>query len=142
MLQGIADRIETGLTPSSSAMISAGLLGLVAIAYLAMAFGVRYGEVVWSGSHIGRLPSEQRWWSLFYGVGLIGSALVLVDVADVADLDLIPATWDVAAGFVAACLLGLATLFALFRGTTWERMLFAPITFLGAGLAWWLSFIG
>ena len=141
MVQRIIDQLQFNLTIPSSVAISALLLGLVAVVYLGMAFGVRYGEHVWAGAHVGRLPAEKRWWSLFYGLGLLGSALVLLDAADVIEAGLIPAAWAMAAGFVVTCLLGLATLFALVKGSTWERMFFAPITFLGAGVAFWLTFL-
>jgi hypothetical protein len=127
---------------TSSVTISATLLGLVAIVYLLMAVGVRHGELVWAGTHVGRLPAEQRWWSLVYGVGLMLSGFVLLDMADSVGYELVPGDWLVAAGFVVVCLLGVATLVALLKGSRWERMFFAPITFLGAGLAYWLTFAG
>jgi hypothetical protein len=116
------------------------LLGLAGLVHLGMAFGIRYGELVWSGAHVGRLPAEQRWWSLLYGLGLIGSGLVLLDLANVIEA-WIPTRWTTAAGFAVTCLLALATIFALVRGSTSERMVFAPITFLGAGLTSWLTFV-
>lgn len=140
MTPPIAAQLQIGLAISSAATVAAVLVGWVSIVYLAMAFGVRHGELVWSGSHVGRLPAEQRWWSVFYGLALLGSALVLLDLANVVALESIPQRWNVAEGFVATCLLGGATVVALVKGSTWERMFFAPITLLGAGVAYWLAF--
>lgn len=124
----------------SAATVSALLLGWVAVVHLVMAFGVRSGDLVWSGRRIGRLPAEQRWWSFFYGVGLIGSGLVLLELAEAIPSRLISGHWRQSAGFVVAALLGVATLSGLLKGSTWERMLFVPITLLGSGLAAWLAF--
>lgn len=137
----MADQFPMGLPITSSATIAAVLLGWVALVYLGMAIGLRHGELVWSGSHVGRLPAEQRWWSIFYGLGLVGSAVVLLELAEVVEVELIAEEWTVAWGFVALCLLGLATVAALVKGSTWERMLFAPITLLGAGMVYWLAFV-
>jgi hypothetical protein len=140
MLDRIADQLPFDLSATSAAIIGAMLLGWVALVYLVMAFGVRNGELVWSGRHIGRLPAEQRWWSLFYGLGLIASGYVLLESTGAIDVALIPDRWLGSADFAVMCFLGFATLFGLLGGSTWERMLFVPITLLGAGMAAWLTF--
>lgn len=137
----IAAQFQTGLSIAASATIAAVLLGWAALVHFGMASGLRYGELVWSGSRIGRLPSEQRWWSGFYGLGLLGSAAVILHSASVVEFELILEEWTLAAGFIATSLLGVATVFALVKGSTFERMLLAPITLLGAGMAYWLAFI-
>lgn len=140
MLEEIASQIPVEMDIPMAAITSASLLGWVAIVYLLMAFGVRSGELVWSGRHIGRLPGEQRGWSLLYGVVLVGSGLVLLEIAGVIDTGLLPGRWLLSAGFTVGALLTVATLFKLVRGSSWERVLFAPITLLGAALTAWLSF--
>lgn len=137
----IVAQLQISLPISASAIIAAVLLGWAALVHLGMASGIRYGELVWSGSHVGRLPTEQRWWSVFYGLGLLGSAVVLLHSAEVVEVGFIPTEWTVSAGFVATCLLGVATVVALVRGSRFERMFFAPITLLGGGLAYWLAFV-
>ena len=137
----IANQFQIGLSISTAAGVAAVLVAWVALVYLGMGLGLRHGELVWAGDHVGRLPTEQRWWSVFYGVALLASALVLLDLAGVVEVEFVEQHWIVAEGFVATCLLGLATLVALVKGTTWERMFFAPITFLGAGVAYWLTFV-
>lgn len=140
MLTSIADQLPFDIDPSSAAILSASLLAWVALVYLVMAFGVRSGDLVWSGRHPGRLPAEHRWWSLFYGMGLLGSGFILLELTDMIDTGLLGRRWLGSAGFAVVSVLGVATLLALARGSTWERVLFVPITLLGAGLAAWLAF--
>lgn len=136
MFEEIAGQFD----PQKATIMSVALLGWVVIVYLAMGLGVRSGELVWSGRHIGRLPGEQRVWSLLYGGVLAASGVVLLDIGDVIDTGLLPDRWVPSAGFAVMALLTVATLFKLARGSTWERMLFAPIALLGAGMAAWLTF--
>lgn len=138
MLDGIASQVSLSIDPSAAATASAALLGWVALVYLLTGFGVRSGELVWSGRHIGRLPPEQRWWSLSYGAALLVSGLVLLEMTEVTGL--MDSRWHGSAGFAVASVLGLATFVGLARGSTWERMLFVPITLFGTGLAVWLTF--
>lgn len=140
MLEEIARQIPVEIDPPMATVTSASLLGWVAIVYLMMGFGVRAGELVWSGRYVSRLPGEQRGWSLLYGASLAGSGLVLLEIGDVIDTGLLPVRWLLSAGVTVVALLTVATLFKLVRGSSWERMLFAPITVLGAGLAAWLTF--
>ncbi len=140
MLQGITDWLPFSIDPSGAAVVSAALLAWVALVYLTMAFGVRSGDLVWSGRHPGRLPPEQRWWSIVYGMLLVGSGLVLLELTDVIDTGLLDSRWLDSAGFAVVAVLGVATLLALAKGSTWERLLFVPITLLGAGVAAWIAF--
>lgn len=140
MLETFISQIPIRLDLSAAGVIGAALLAWVALVYLVMALGVRSGELVWSGRHVSRLPAEQRFWSLLYGVALIGAAFALLEMTDVIETGLIPGQWMGSVGFAVTCLLGIATLIGLFKGSTWERVLFAPITLLGAGLAGWITF--
>ncbi|HSM44929.1 MAG TPA: hypothetical protein VK969_07930 [Acidimicrobiia bacterium] len=140
MLTSLADQLPFDINPSSAAILSAALLAWVAIVYLVMAFGVRSGDLVWSGRHPGRLPTEHRWWSLLYGVGLLLAGFALLDMTGAMRTGLLEDTWQDSAGFAVGSVLGVATVLSLARGSTWERMLFVPITLLGAGLAAWLTF--
>ena len=140
VLEEIARQIPVEMGAPMAATMTAALLGWVAVVYLLMGFGVRLGELVWSGRYISRLPAEQRWWSLIYGTVLVGTALVLLDIGDVVDWGLLPEGLVLSAGSAVASLLTVATLLSIARGSSWERMLFAPITLLGAGLAAWLTF--
>ena len=140
MLTGLADQLPFDINPSSAAILSASLLTWVALVYLMMAFGVRSGDLVWSGRHPGRLPVEHRWWSLLYGVGLLLAGFVLLEMTGVMGTGLLRDTWQDSAGFAVGSVLGVATVLSLARGSTWERMLFVPITLFGAGLAAWLAF--
>jgi hypothetical protein len=138
VLDSLSDLVH--IDASTAALISASLLAWVAVVYLLTAAGVRSGELVWAGRHISRLPAEQRWWSLLYGIALLGSGLVLLQLAGAINVELIPEQWLQGAGFAVTCLLAIATVAGLVRGSTWERMLFVPATLLGAGLAAWLTF--
>lgn len=140
MLEGIAAQFPADIDTPTAAAVSAALLGWVAVVYLTMALGARSGELVWSGRYVSRLPTEQRWWSFFYGLGLGASAFVLVDMTGAIGTSLIDTRLLESAGFTVVAFLGVATLLGLAKGSTWERMLFVPITLFGAGLAAWLTF--
>lgn len=129
-----------GLDLSIAGILVAVCLILVAAIYLAMAFGVRSGELIWGGRHVGRLPGEQRVWSFLYGLSLLASALVILELSDAMTTGLVPSETLMSAGFAVTSLLGLATVTALARGSRWERWAFAPVTLVGAGLAGWLIF--
>ena len=140
MFSDLADQIPVHFEVAGAATTSASLLAWVALVYLVMALGARSGELVWSGAHVGRLPAEQRMWSFVYALILLASGLVLLELTGVLTTGLLEDRWLTSAGFVVVGLTGCATLVALFKGSTWERMLFLPITLLGAGLAGWLTF--
>lgn len=141
MFDGVADWTVVNIDRPSIGFIAALLVGWVAVVYLTMAFGVRSGELVFSGRHIGRLPAEKRWWGFLYGFGLVVSGLTLLELAGVTSMNWIPGNLDRSAGFVVAAVLGVGTLFAAFSGSRWERMLFVPITLLGSAVAIWLTFV-
>ncbi len=140
VLDYMTDWLPFSIDPTGAAVVSAALLAWVGLVYLITAFGVRSGELVWSGRHPGRLPAEQRWWGALYGAGLIGSGLVLLEMTGVFRTGLLAGRRLLPAGFAVVAVLGVATLFALVKGSTWERMLFVPITLFGAALTAWLTF--
>jgi hypothetical protein len=140
MLTGISDQLLRHIDASTAAGVSAALLAWVALVYLVMGFGVRSGDLVWSGRHPGRLPAEQRWWSVLYGIGLLVAGFVLLEMTGAIGTGLLTDNWGDSAGFAVGSVLGVAAVLSLAKGSTWERMLFVPITLLGAGLAAWLTF--
>lgn len=121
-------------------LAAAALLGWVAIVHVVLAFGVRRGELAWSGRYPRLLPGAHRIGSAAYALGLVLSALVLAEMVGL--LDLVDAGPGVmrAAGWVVTVFLGVTALFNLFKGSRWERMLFGPISVIGALLAGWLTF--
>jgi hypothetical protein len=121
-------------------LFAAGLLFWVAIVHLVMAFGVRRGELVWSGRYPRLLTPPFRWRSLFYAVFLLFAAWVLAAFGGVIDMAPVPDDWIRSAGWVVTVFLGIAALYSLFRGSKWERLLFGPITLFGAILAGFLTF--
>jgi len=121
-------------------LVTAALLSWVAIVYFVMAFGVRSGDLVWTGYWPGRLPANLRWRSFLYGLGLVIAGYVLMVLTDVFESSIIPDRWMTSAGFVVTAFLGIAGLSSLAKGSRWERMFFMPITMLGAGLAAWATF--
>jgi hypothetical protein len=123
----------------SLAILAAGLLLWVATVHLVMASGVRRGELVWSGRYPRLLPSGLRWRSLFYAVALVVSGWLLVMLAGGLDSTALE-RWTVSVGFVLTVFLGIAGLMSFFKGSRWERLLFAPFILFGAGLACWLTF--
>lgn len=139
MIEQLQQALE-GLAVTDIGVVAAGLLTWVAIVYFTMAFGVRSGDLVWTGYWPGRLPTNMRWRSGLYGVGLVGSGYILLNLTGVVDSDLIPGHWMTSAGFVVTAFLTVAALASLLKGSRWERMFFVPITLLGAGLAAWATF--
>ncbi|HEY6635618.1 MAG TPA: hypothetical protein VI141_08385 [Acidimicrobiia bacterium] len=128
------------MTPTTAALLAALLLGWVAMIHIAMASGLRLGELVWAGRQPRLLTPEWRFRSALYALGLVISAWILLAVTGVVDLLVIPEEYAQAATLGVTAFLGLACVASLIWGTTWERMLFAPITGLGALLAGWLTF--
>lgn len=121
-------------------LATAALLSWVALVYFVVAFGVRLGELVWAGRQPRLLDPGLRARSLGYGVLLLVSGWVLAVATGVISSSPIPDRWMRSATFSVAAFLGVAFLFSLSRGSRWERMLFAPILFLGAAMAAWLTF--
>lgn len=140
MVEGLVDWALVNVDPAWMGFAGALLVGWVAVVYLAMGFGVRAGDLVFAGRHVGRLPREQRWWGLLYGALLLTSGFILLELAGALSTNLIPDSSVRSAGFVVAAVLGVATVFCSVNGSRWERMLFVPITLLGSALAAWLTF--
>lgn len=128
------------LTQDMAIIITTALLGWVALVHFVVAFGVRLGELVWAGRQPRLLDPALRARSFGYGVLLLGSSWILAIATDVISSSLIPDRWMRSATFSVAAFLAVAFLFSVFRGSTWERMLFAPILLLAAAIATWLTF--
>lgn len=128
------------ISRSDIALLSAAMLGWVAVVYLMMAFGLRSGDLVWTGYWPGRLPANMRVRSFLYGFGLLLSGWFLLEITGVIDPGIIPDRFMLSAGFVVTAFLGISGVASLVKGSRWERMFFVPITLLGAGLAGWFTF--
>lgn len=121
-------------------LLSACLLVWIAIVHLLMALGLRRGELVWSGRHPRLLDVESRWRSAFYALFLVVAALALATFGDVIQVVTVPARWYRSIGFTVMALLGVATIYSFGWGSRWERLLFGPMTLLGAIMAGYLTF--
>lgn len=128
------------LTHDMAILVTTALLGWVALVHFVVAFGVRLGELVWAGRQPRLLDPALRVRSFAYAVLLLVSGWILVIATGVIDWSPIPDRWMRSATFCVAAFLGVAFLFSVFRGSRWERMLFAPIVLLGAAMATWLTF--
>lgn len=124
----------------TAALAIAVLLCWVGIVHLALALGLRRGELVWSGRQPRLLAPELRVRSALTALLLAGSAFVLAEAANVIDTGLIDERYRQSATFAVTAFLAVYALYDLFWGTRWERMLFAPISLAGAILAGWLTF--
>lgn len=124
----------------SMAVATASLLCWVALVHVTLAAGVRRGELVWSGRRPRLLDPELRVWSALSAVLLVASAWTLSEATGLISIDLIPERYMISATFGVTAFLGLYSIYAVFKGSRWERWLFAPITLAGAGLAGWLTF--
>lgn len=121
-------------------LVAAALLVWVALVHTVLAVGVRRGELAWGGRYPRLLPAPHRIGSAFYALGLVVSAVILAETVGLVDLVDLPAGVMRAASWVVLVFLGVTALFSLFKGSRWERMLFAPIGIIGALLAGWLTF--
>lgn len=124
----------------TAALATAALLSWVALVHVLLASGVRLGELVWSGKQPRLLDPELRLRSLLFALLLLTSAWVLTMATGVLT-SVIPGRWMQSATFAVTAFLSVGLLYSLFRGSTWERMLFAPIMAMGALLAGWLTFL-
>jgi uncharacterized membrane protein SirB2 len=120
-------------------LATTALLAWVALVHFVVAFGVRRGELVWAGRQPRLLQPGLRARSFGYGTMLLVSGWILAMAAGVVPNSLIPERWMRSATFSVAAFLGLAFMASVLRGSRWERMLFAPIVLLGAGVATWLT---
>ena len=121
-------------------LAAASLLSWVALVHLTMAAGVRRGELVWSGRQPRLLDPELRVRSALSAILLLASGWVLVEATGTVPTGWIPDLYLQSATFTATAFLGIYFLYLVFRGSPWERMLFAPIALGGALLAGWLTF--
>ncbi|HJQ77788.1 MAG TPA: hypothetical protein VJ948_11085 [Acidimicrobiia bacterium] len=128
------------MTLETTALAIAALLAWVALVHLVVGSGVRVGELVWSGRQPRLLDPGLRARSFIYAILLILSGLVLAIATNAIGWDPIPEQWMRSATFTVTAFLGVSFIYSLFWGSRWERMLFAPITLLGAVFAGWLTF--
>ncbi len=122
------------------ALVATGLLVWVAIVHSVLAFGLRRGDLAWGGRYPRLLPRPHRWGSALYALGLVLSAVILAELAGLIDLVALSPGLMKASGWVVMVFLAVTALFSLFKGSRWERMLFAPIGIIGAVLAGWFTF--
>jgi hypothetical protein len=78
--------------------------------------------------------------SFTYAFLLLASALVLAIATEAIDWAPIPQRWMESATLTVTAFLAVSFIYSVFWGSRWERMLFAPITLLGAVFAGWLTF--
>ena len=122
-------------------VVASGLLILVAAVHFLLAFGVRRGELVWGGRYFhGRLPPGLRRRSLGFGILLLVSSWLLLELAGFKGLNTIPERWYRSAGLVLTVFLAVTGLYAVLRGSRWERYLFGPILLTASVLAGLLTF--
>ena len=128
------------MSAESLGLAAASLLCWVAVVHLTMAVGVRRGELVWSGRQPRLLDPELRIRSALSAFLLVASGWVLVEATGLVAASTIPDAYMQSATFAVTAFLGVYFLYLLFRGSLWERVLFAPIILGGAVLAGWLAF--
>lgn len=145
MLQEISNQIQQWLPftidTELAAMVSAILVFLVAGIYLATAFGVRWGSIVWTGYRPGRLLPDKRLKSLIYGLGLLLSAVGIAVISGVIEMGIISAGLYQSIGFAVGAFLLASGVLSLAKGSTWERMFFAPSLLLGSFVAFYVTFL-
>jgi hypothetical protein len=124
----------------SVGLVISALLVWVCIVYLTMSFGVRRGQMVWGGRYPGRLAPDLRWRGFGYAALLLVAAWVIAAAAGVVENTIVTRNWLRALGWAMMVFLGVSGLYSLFRGTRWERLVFAPITLSAALFAGWLTF--
>jgi uncharacterized membrane protein len=128
------------MTIEIAALATAVLLCWVALVHVALAAGMRRGDLVWSGRQPRLLDPELRMRSAVAAVLLFVSGAVLAEATGLIDTGLIADEFMQSATFAVMAFLGVYFIYAVFWGSRWERMFFAPITFAGALLAGWLTF--
>jgi len=128
------------MTIEIAALATAVLLCWVALVHAALAAGMRRGDLVWSGRQPRLLAPELRVRSALAALLLLVSGAVLAEATGLIDSGLIADRYMQSATFAVMAFLGVYFVYAVFWGSRWERMLFAPITLAGALLAGWLTF--
>lgn len=124
----------------TAALAVAILLGWIALVHIALASGLRRGELVWSGRQPRLLAPDLRFRSALVAVLLVLSGWTLAIATGLAPGP-IPERYLPSATFAVTAFLAGYFLYALIWGSRWERMLFAPIMLAGAVLAGWLTFM-
>lgn len=122
------------------ALLAAGLLVWIAIVYAALAMGLRRGDLVWAGRSPRLLSAESRWHSALYAIFLVAAAAVIAGLAGYIDFGFVPERWHRSVGFAATAFLGVAAIVSIGWGSRWERLLFGPLTLIGALMAGYLTF--
>jgi hypothetical protein len=128
------------LSLESVVVVTSALLAWVAMVHIVVASGVRVGELVWAGRQPRLLEPALRLRSFAYALALLASSWIIAMGTGVITTTPIPDRWMQSATFCVASFLATAFLFSVFRGSRWERFLFAPIIALGCGVATWLTF--
>jgi hypothetical protein len=128
------------MSSQSLALATASLLCWVALVHVTLAAGIRRGELVWSGRQPRLLDPGLRLRSAVSAVLLVASAWVLAEATGALTIGLLPNQYMLSATFSVTAFLGIYFIYAVFKGSRWERWLFAPIVLSGAGLAGWLTF--
>jgi hypothetical protein len=128
------------MTIEIAGLVTAVLLCWVALVHLVLAAGLRRGDLVWSGRQPRLLAPELRMRSALVALLLFVSGAVLAEATGVIDTGLIAERYMQSATLAVMAFLGVYFLYAVSWGSRWERMLFAPITLVGALLAGWLTF--
>ncbi|HEX6298960.1 MAG TPA: hypothetical protein VF148_00640 [Acidimicrobiia bacterium] len=128
------------MSDQSLALATASLLCWVALVHVTLAAGVRRGELVWSGRQPRLLDPGLRLRSAVSAVLLVASAWVLAEATGALTTGLLPEQYMLSATFSVTAFLGIYFIYVVFKGSRWERWLFAPIILAGAGLAGWLTF--
>lgn len=131
---------SNAMSLQTTALVVAALLAWIALVHFVVGFGVRIGELVWSGRQPRLLDPGLRARSISYAILLVASAVILTTATHAIDWALIPPRWTRSATFTVTAFLGFSFVYSLFWGSRWERMLFAPITLLGAAFAGWVTF--
>lgn len=128
------------MSKASLALAAASLLCWVALVHVTLAAGVRRGELVWSGKQPRLLNPELRVRSAVSAILLVASSWVIAEATGLVSIDLLPDRYTLSATFAVTAFLGIYFIYLVFKGSRWERWLFAPIVLAGAGLAGWLVF--
>ena len=82
----------------------------------------------------------RRWWCATPELSAPRGPDELAEATGVLDTGLIADRFMLSATFAVMAFLAVYFVYAVFWGSRWERMLFAPIVFAGALLAGWLTF--
>lgn len=124
----------------TAALAVAISLGLIALVHLALAWGLRRGELVWSGRQPRLLAPDLRLRSALVALLLLLSAWTLAEATGLTSGP-IPELYVQSATFMVTAFLTTYFLYSLIWGSRWERMIFAPVMLAGAGVAGWLTFL-